>query len=475
MKQIKELKASLQQCRDDAQAILDSANGNLTEEQQTQFDAFLVKAEGIQKEIDNHEKMAVLQAKTEAVANRPAPSIGRQVKPDSVIMDDPAAGPMRSSVTTVPARARRWAGNLQSFKGPNAEMDAYRAGMWLAASLVGSPTAKKYCAENGIPIQSAQFENLHQENVNVSGGYLVFPEYENSIIRLVEEYGLVRRKMRTVPMIGDTKGRPRRTGGLDAYFVGEGSAITESTGSWDWVNLVAKKLAAITTASNELMSDAIISIADQATMEIALAFATKEDLCGFQGDGTSTYGGMYGIENKLYDLNGVDDGGGMVVSTGGDTWGEMVDGDFMATIGRLPNYPGMQPEWYCSKPFWAGVMTKLSRAAGGTTMFERTEVQPRPLFAGYPVNLTSGTAIMPVVTGVSEICCLFGDMRMAADFGDRAGLALAVSTDAYVGSTSMFETDSFAIRGIERFDINVHDVGTATAAGPMVALMTAAT
>jgi HK97 family phage major capsid protein len=378
---------------------------------------------------------------------------------------------------TIPARAKRWSGRLRAFKGPEAESKAFKAGMFLAAVITGVPAAVRFCREHGImtekvALDAGEVNALHSEGVNTAGGYLVFEEYETDIIRLVEDYGLARRKMRLVPMLSDVKNRPRRTGGLEAYFIGEGDDGTESTGSWDNVKLIAKKLGAIATCSNELYSDAIIAIADEITREIALALATKEDLCGFQGTGTSTYGGIVGLVSKLSTINGVDDGGGLVLGSG-NLYSEITDIDLLKMVGRLPNYPGIEPEWYCSKTFWATVMMRLVRASGGATMMDMAG-RLVPQYAGYPVNFTSGTTAMPAAEANSQICCLFGDMRMAADFGDRQGMTIAMSSDATVDSRKLFQSDSFAIRGIERFDINCHDVGSSTAAGPMIGLITAA-
>lgn len=477
MDKLKKLKDAYQACVVKMQAIIDSAEDALSEEQQKAFDAAKAEAEKIKLQIDNHETLLKEQAQAEKMAAEPNPSLGRQVKPEGVILDDPAKGPAATEPLKIPARAKRWAGNLQSFKGPDADVLAYKCGMWLAATLCKNAAAANFCRTHGImtdkvQLDQGQIESLHQEGVNTTGGFLVFDEMENSIIRLVEDYGIARRMMRKVPMISDTKIQPRRTGGLTAYFVGEGVQITESDGSWDNVKLIAKKLAAITTASNELISDAIISIADEIVREIALAFATKEDVCAFQGDGTSTYGGIVGICQRLSDLNGVDDGGGLVLGAG-NTFAAITDVNLTKMIGLTPNYPGLQPEWICSKAFWAQVMVRLIRAIGGATMAEMEGV-PRMIYAGYPVSWTSGTAAMPVSDANSQIACLFGDIRMAAMFGDRAGIVIATSSEATVGSRNMFDTDSFAIRGIERFDINAHDLGDASNAGPIVGLITAA-
>lgn len=474
MKKLAVLEKENQDCISAMEAILTVADSELTAEQQKEFDDLSAKSDGFAQQIENRKALDKAKAEADRVVGT-STVLARQAEPGAIV-DDPA-NILAAAPIKVPAKAKRWSGNLQSFKGPDADLRAYKAGMWLAATLCGSTYAKQFCQQHGIATEridfaKTQFEDIHQGNVNTAGGYLVFDEYENDIIRLIEAFGLARQKLKIVPMISDTKLRPRRTGGLTAYFVGEGGSISESTGSWDNVKLIAKKLAAISVASNELISDAVVSIADEITREIALAFATKEDLCAFQGDGTSAYGGISGLVNRLSVVNGVDDGGGLILGAN-NTYGEVTDAELTKCIGQVPNYPGLQPEWYCSKPFWAQVMLRLIRASGGATMLAMEGIT-RMTYAGYPVNWTSGTSVMPVTVANSQISCLFGDLRMAAMFGDRAGLAIATSPVATVGDTSMFDTDSFAIRGIERFDINVHDIGTATAAGPVVGFIQAA-
>jgi hypothetical protein len=71
-------------------------------------------------------------------------------------------------------------------------------------------------------------------------------------------------------------------------------------------------------------------------------------------------------------------------------------------------------------------------------------------------------------------CALLGDLSLAASFGSRRDTTIAISEH------SRFANDQLEIRGTERFDINVHDVGNASATagfafpGPIVGLITAA-
>ena len=118
-------------------------------------------------------------------------------------------------------------------------------------------------------------------------------------------------------------------------------------------------------------------------------------------------------------------------------------------------------------------MQKLELAAGGVTANEIAtgDRRPRPMFLGYPVNFVQ---VMPRVSATSQVCALLGDLAMAATMGDRR--TRTVFTDPY----SLSNKDQILVRCTERIDINVHDVGNASATaglrvpGPVVGLITAA-
>ena len=54
---------------------------------------------------------------------------------------------------------------------------------------------------------------------------------------------------------------------------------------------------------------------------------------------------------------------------------------------------------------------------------------------------------------------------MSASMGDRRGMTISRSTEY------KFAEDQIAIKGTERFDINVHNTGDTSTAGSVVALM----
>lgn len=370
---------------------------------------------------------------------------------------------------------------VTSFKardGKSAEERAYRFGMWFLATSAGLPRAQKFCREHGIPLQfllkgsDTPIQLTHKEGVNATGGFLVPPEFENDLIDLREEYGVFRRNAKVTPMRSDTKSVPRRTGGLTAYPAGESTAGTESDKGWDRVELTARKWIVLARYTSELDEDAVIDIGNDLAEEMAYAFSNKEDECGFNGDGTSTYHGIVGACPKIKGLSGtIANIAGLVVASG-NAYSEIVLSDFNNVKAKLPRYARKgNVKWYASQGFYHSVMEKLALAAGGVTAAEIAAGRNVEYFMGYPVEIAQ---VLPSVEANSQVCALFGDLRMAALFGDRRMSTIAISEHA------AFESDELMIRGTTRFDINVHDVGNADATaglrkpGPIVGLITAA-
>jgi HK97 family phage major capsid protein len=311
------------------------------------------------------------------------------------------------------------------------------------------------------------------EGNNTTGGYLVPIEFSNTLINLRNEYGVFRRFAFVDTMISDTKNTPRLTGHAQHYYVGEGGSITPSYITLDQIKLIAKKPAILIIFSRELADDSMIALGNLLADELAWTMSYAEDLAGFNGDGTSTYGGIVGVINQLTTINGVDDGGGIALAaTSHNLYSELTLDDFTNTIARCPAYAKRNARWYCSSYFYSAVMLRLlANVSGNTIQSIEMGASAGPIYLGYPVIFSE---VLSTVQANSQICCLFGDLAKAATLGDRQGITIEYSNAATIGSVNLFETDQTAIRGLERYDINVHDVGTATVAGPVVGLMTAA-
>ena len=378
----------------------------------------------------------------------------------------------------VPAVARR--SKVTMFTGSNAVEKAYAFGMWCLASLMNNSRAKDYCKQHGVLIKA------QLENDNSGGGFLVPPEFDTDLIDLRERFGIFRQNVKIVPMKGDSKTILRRTGGPSAYWVDEGQTITDSRKQWDRVGLTAKKLATLILMSSELNDDSVVDLGEDLAMEIAYAFAKAEDAAGFVGDGSANYGKITGVTNRLLALSATKANiAGLRLSAGANNsgWGGVTLGDLTATVALLPEYAdtnmkggdgdegnvSTDVKWFCHRTFFYNVMVQIMLAAGGVTEKEIAQLMIKPMFMGYPVQFTQ---VLPNVSASAQIPVLFGNLRFAAKLGDRRQTTIAMSSDRY------FEADELALRGTERLDINVHDVGNASAtasqrqAGPIVGLYT---
>ena len=352
-------------------------------------------------------------------------------------------------------RVLRRSGKLRSFRGEGAEERAYAAGQWCLAVLAGDTRAAQWCGEHGIETRALQ------TTTNSLGGYSVPDQMESAVIDLREERGVARRVLRVRAMAGDTLIVPRRTSGVTAYFVAENSEITASDKGWDAITLTARKLAVLTKYSSELNEDSILNIADDLAGEIAYAFADKEDECLFNGDGTSTYGGIVGLKSAIAA------GSTFTAATGNTAFSTLDLDDFEGMVGLLPQYAVAGARWYVSRAGWANSMLRLAEAAGGNTVAQIAGGAPLQ-FLGFPVEIVQVmNSTLTAQTSTSGLAYL-ANLDLAASMGSRRGISIAVDGSRY------FEYDQLAIRGTERFDINVHERGTSTVAGPVVMLKTPA-
>lgn len=411
------------------------ANRDLTPEEAQAFD-------DLQKEFDTGKGAIEREEKVEAIKANLA---------------KPVNAPGNPAAKGVPAQAKARYGKMKAFKGPNAEEDAYKSGMFFRAAFFKNEKALDWCRENGVTIQKAA-----SETVGSTGGYLVPTEFNQAIIDLREEYGTFRKSCRLIPMGSDSMSIPRRAGGLTAYFPGENGEIIASDKSWEQVNLSAKKLAALSRLSTELAEDAIISIADDLASEMAYAFAKKEDECGWNGDGSSTYGGIVGVRTKI--INGSYTASVVDGATGHDTFAEIDATDLANVMAKLPKYAEPNAKWYCSQVAWALVFQRLIAAAGGNSIADLTGGKPTRSYLGYPVVIDQ--TLPTATTDISDTAMLFfGDLALAATMGERRGIMVKTSEERY------FEYDQIGVQATERVDINVHDLGSTSVAGPLIALV----
>jgi HK97 family phage major capsid protein len=342
-------------------------------------------------------------------------------------------------------------------RGPEVEARYERAAQWLQASIFGNELAAEWCRNNGIPLRKAA-----AEGIGTAGGFLVPVELARAILDLRDLYGAFRRRARIWPMGSDHTEAPRHTGGSIAVgFIGEGAAAAETQATIDQVGLTARKLGALIRISTELEEDSAPAIVDLIANEAAFALAAKEDDCAFNGDGSSSFGRMYGLGQLV--LDGAHAKAKVTAAAGHNTFLTLDSTDLSSLLAAVRASAIPNAAWFCSQTCLSQTFIRLAGGTGYLPMAESDGILT-PHYLGFPVILTQK---LPLVSTslAGKVMLGFGDMYAAGLLGQRRGLTLARSADRYL------DQDQVAILATERFHAVLHDLGDNSNTGSMAALV----
>lgn len=288
-------------------------------------------------------------------------------------------------------------------------------------------------------------------------------EFSKRIDREIDEVGIWPREAFRMPMTQDKMSFQRRTAGLKCYKTGQKNAAKKSAAGFSTINLIADEWNVLCCYSKSLDEEAAAEVGEMIAVEIIQAHAETLDDGGFQGDGTEDYLDVWGICPLLIKINGVDDGGGLVVA-GGNVWAEITEADFTKLISICPAYAAKKGKFYCSHEFYWTVMAPIQMAKGGTTMAELAN-GPTLMFMGKEVVTTQS---MSRAEANSQVCVIFGDMRRSSTHGVRKDMIIEKSSDAY------FEERQIGVLSTQKHAVSNHTLGDADNAGPVVGMVTAA-
>ncbi|MEZ6143555.1 MAG: phage major capsid protein [Zavarzinella sp.] len=223
---------------------------------------------------------------------------------------------------------------------------------------------------------------------------------------------------------------PKLTGGSTAYWVGEGSAITESTPATGNLELQAKKLGIFVKVNNELLRFASPSAEGLIRYDMARVAALKADLAMLEGSGGTQIEGLLNYDFTTHTASSP--------GTNGNTF-EVQDVALMES--KLPDAVRAPTAWMMRKTMFAALMNRRSDAvsasdAKGSFLFHPTrhasDAPPIELY-GTPVvrssqianNRTKGSGedLTYIVLGYFPdwIIARMGVMEfMASGYGDTA-------------------------------------------------------
>ena len=213
---------------------------------------------------------------------------------------------------------------------------------------------------------------------------------------------------------------PRQTSASTAYWVGEGSAPTESQQAFDQVNLTPKTIGATTDYTRKLLLQTSISVETMVRNDIAKQIALALDTAAIYGSGSSNQ--PTGITNTT--------GIGTATVTGVGTFPELIA---METDVAVANADQGALKYIVNATARGGLKSVKKDAGSGEFVFANNEIN------GYPVIVSNQ---------LTNNDCLFGDFsQLIAAFW--SGLDLTV--DPY----AMSKSGSIRIVALQDVDFGV--------------------
>lgn len=421
-----------------------------SEENTAELRKLTEEADKVQSDLEFEQKLAAKEAELRSVVERAAPA-----KP-APAPEAPKAEEKVEIRHVLPHHTE-----LRAYGGGEDDVrTAYGIGRWLRGTIFRNEDDLRWCRDHGVQARALN------EGTASAGGYLVPDEFAARVIRLVEQYGTMPGACERVTLARDVMNIPKRATGTTAYFVGEGSAITESDPSFTQVQLNAVKLAVATRLSSEVLEDSAsyVNIADQVTLEFGQSLAFKIDSVGWNGAGTAGDGSITGVTVAI------DDGthtASVVDAASGNTGFETLDvDDFLTVIGKLPIYARSGAAWYVSPAGYAASIARLKYALGGNAVSDLSG-DAGLSFLGYPVRMVH---VLDSTLGadVGVVKVLFGNLGLSSIYASRREFSMKTYDQVYAVNEQLL------MQGSMRFTIKHHSLGSNSEVGPVVALKTAA-
>jgi len=139
----------------------------------------------------------------------------------------------------------------------------------------------------------AQVKETYQNTTTATdGAEFVFEQFERDVYAIFEQYPLLN-ELNTIQLLqGKTINLPRYDGGVEAYFIGEGSQFTPSKADTSNLKIDIYKLGALISLTDEMLEDDMTTetLYNIIISQAGAKFANKLENQVLNGDGTHFQG-----------------------------------------------------------------------------------------------------------------------------------------------------------------------------------------
>lgn len=272
------------------------------------------------------------------------------------------------------------------------------------------------------------------EGVDSEGGYLVPVEIRNTLLMLLNQYGVARPRCTVIPIAREEMTMPKLVNGVQVFWIGEGQTITQTQPTFGEFRMIVKKLAALVPVTSELLADSVIPIANLLATLFANALAKEEDRVIFRGKvaGGDPFNGIFG-----------DPACNTFVLPATKTSFNDITSDLLADVASTMIPAASEGASFYMHRTILNVVRKLKASGTGEYIYSPDAQPGTPgTLWGYPIVLSE---VMPAIgeSATNTPFMIFGNLENYY-IGDRMNLSIARSD--HVG----FAQDKVFLRIIQR-------------------------
>jgi HK97 family phage major capsid protein len=166
------------------------------------------------------------------------------------------------------------------------------------------------------------------EGSNASGGFTVPTEFSNQLLALMNKVSITMDDLDQRNMISNVQYIPKVTSGSTAYWPAELSANTASNPGFGNITLTAKKVAAITNVSTEILEDNNVDLANSLVTQMGTDVALAVDNEIYNGTGAN----FSGLRMTGVFTNAVDGSGNINATAAGGTGSTISSGTISLSL-----------------------------------------------------------------------------------------------------------------------------------------------
>jgi len=266
---------------------------------------------------------------------------------------------------------------------------------------------------------------------DTEGGFLVPDEFQAEVVRYATEAALIRPRARIFPMTRLSKTLPKldqsseNFGGADVYWAEESASKTESQPAFGKIVLQAKKMIGLVPASDEVLEDSAVNLANYLVSLFSEIIAYEEDYRFMRGTGM---GQPLGIINAA----------GINVVTR-DTSAKIKIEDIIDMYVGHPAWADANAVWLTTKAGMGQLMTIGNEGTSGIALFmANLRDKIVPIVQGKPVLMTEK---LPALGTTGDI--ILADLNYYY-IGDKGGIKVDSSIH------DRFRYDETVIRFVKR-------------------------